>query len=211
MNLFSQLDFLVSNINYSLYIAAARKRREGARTDPDSAARDTRRSSPLSPSTLPEVTDDVEDQYVSDSAGGSVSYPAHGDPMKDDASSLTAKALRSEGNNLPTTDGGGKKRRPFASGDDPFWTVEEDSIFEEDEEYSEEEDGGEEGDYESGKERASARTRQEADQWESVGEWTASVFIVHAVIVSEAEKWTSSAYCEHRTRRVFSFVCPVYC
>ena len=33
-----------------------------------------------------------------------------------------------------------------------------------------------------------------SDQWESEGEWASAEFIVHAVIVSEAEKWTFSSH-----------------
>lgn len=72
-----------------------------------------------------------------------------------------------------------------SSYEDTFWALEDDDVQYNDEDFAYESDGG--------VARVGART--EVTQW-AVGESSSTVFIVHAVIVAEAEQWTVSAYSE---------------
>jgi len=76
--------------------------------------------------------------------------------------------------------------------DDPSW---EDNYPDEGMEY----DGGAPGE--------ELLPAEDENHWESVGEWASTVFIVHAVIISEAEKWPSSTHCEwlRILHEIFSF------
>ena len=135
-----QLDFLVSNTNYSVYIAAARKKRDTDSFLDRNFEKDGQSSSELSKS------------------GG-----------EDKKASGHIKLENAKENYQYNDD--------REVNDDPLW----DESYSDDMEYDTRK-GGEDG--------------VRVEEWESVGEWASTVLIVHAVIISEAEKWPTSAHCK---------------
>lgn len=128
------MDFLVSNTNYSLYIAAARKKLLAA-----SATRREKKNA----------------FHGTDSRGGFTGSSSH---------------------HLDEV------HQPFATSEDDFLP---------DEDYDTSYGSLELPIY------SHETTRKDSHTWESVSEWSSTVFIVHAIIVSEADNnWTSSAYSE---------------